>query len=193
MSTMRYRYERRAGRATPRLDPRLPVLAVVTVVVFGCYFAIGRLAESGSSRSGAHSSLPALFHSGATPIGLSGAPPIAAVVSAPRPVIASSNRSISTRAASAHRQPIAREVSHHEVSRAPLQRSSQVEQPVSSSSPSPAKAPSPPASTPAPSAPAPSTPSAPSAPSTGGSSSGGGGSHSGSSQGGGGGSFDSSG
>jgi hypothetical protein len=187
---MRYRYERRAGRATPRLDPRLPVLAVVTVVVFGCYFAIGRLAESGSSRSGAHSSLPALFHSGATAIGLSGAPPIAAVVSAPRSVIASSSRSISTRAASAHRQPVAREVSRPEVSRAPLQHSSQVEQPVSSSSPSPAKAPSSPASTPAPSAPAPSTPSAPS---TGGSSSGGGGGHSGSSQGGGGGSFDSSG
>lgn len=167
MNTMRF--ESRPRRASARIDPRLPKLAVAMFAVFLCYFVIGRVTDTRSSRGGATSSLSTLFHSGAIPIGLSGAPPIASAVSAHR-LIRREGQAISVRATSARKQSIAREVSG-----AP-QRSSRQEQPIAGP---PAKAPSPPASVP------------PASPSTGGSSSSGGG-HSGSSQGGGG-SFDSSG
>jgi uncharacterized membrane protein YgcG len=191
MNTMRF--ESRAGRVTAGIDPRLPKLAVAMLAVFLGYFAIGRVADTHSSRAGATSSLSTLFHSGAAPIVLGAAPPIASAVSARRPIGGTGKRQASAiRATAAHKQPITRAVSS-----APL-RSARQEQSVPVPSPS-AKAPSPPVSAPPASAPPASVPSksAPSAsappasaPSTGGSSSGGG--HSGSSQGGGG-SFDSSG
>jgi uncharacterized membrane protein YgcG len=173
------RFERRAGRATAGIDPRLPKLAVVMLAVFLGYFAIGRVTDTHSSRVGSTSSLSTLFHSGATPILLSGAPPIASAVSAHR-VISRKSEASAIRATSARKQPIVREEPiARKVSSAPTSSSPRQVQPASSPS---AEAPSPPARV---------SPTTVSAPSTGGSSGSAGG-HSGSSQGGGG-SFDSSG
>jgi len=186
-------YETRAirvrRRATAGVYIRLAILAAAMLAVFACFFAVGRVTDTGGSRVEASPELPASFQSVATSIGLSGAPPIET------PPVLDAHRDVSTASRSVASHPAAApaRTSAREAVDAPSP--PRYTQPIS---PSPAKAlPSPVAvSPPSAGAPSSSSPSSSSpsggAPSSGESSGGGGGGHSEPSSNGGG-SFDSSG
>lgn len=138
MNTVRFEpHAIRARSASPRIDPRLRMLVAGMIVVFACFFAVGRATDTSSPRAEALSSLTTTFSSVAIPLHLSGAPPIEISIAVRAHARATGrSRPIPIETASAPAQAAA-----HEVSPAPL-RSSPSAQPVSPQpekvSPSPA-------------------------------------------------------